>query len=194
MFGKKQQTLEKAETKVGTIIGEGSVIEGNFTSKETTRIDGKIRGDVQCGGSLILGENGVVRGNITAKNVFVSGQVNGDVTAENKIEATSTAKIIGNLDTSVLVVDENAIIHGNCNMHVILPKSEEGQVKKTGKRGRPRKVQVTLPLEDEEKEEYEGIEESLEDSTFEGTEDSVEEVEEVEEETQNETTENKEES
>lgn len=148
MFGKKQQTREIAELKVVTVVGEGTVIDGNFTAKESTRIDGVVHGDVNCGGSLILGVHGAVHGNVKAKNVFSSGHIYGDVISENKIEATETSKIIGNIDTSVLVVDENAVVHGKCNMHVILPKSEEGAVKKTGKRGRPRKVQVTLPLDD----------------------------------------------
>lgn len=185
MFGKKQQTLEKAELKVVTIIGEGTVVDGNFTAKESTRIDGVVHGDVSCGGSLILGVHGTVHGSVKAKNVFVSGHIYGDVTSDHKIEATETAKIIGNLDTSILVVDENAIIHGNCNMHVITPKSEEGQIKKTGKRGRPRKVQVTLPLEGEE-----GSAEDQNEELSENSDEAVETENEAEE-TQKDTAEEK---
>lgn len=151
MFEKK--SVQSTDVKVVTVLGEGTLLEGNFTAKDSTRVDGQVNGDIICSGSLIVGERGRIYGNIQAKNVFCSGQVTGDITVESKIEVTETAKIIGNLDTVLLVVDEKAIIHGNCNMHVAVSKKDEENIK-VNKRANPKKT-VSFPEEEKTEERVE---------------------------------------
>lgn len=105
-----------AKTKVGTLLGKGSVFDGNLSSPESTRIDGTLHGNCDCKAQLIIGTDGVIQGDITAKNVLVSGSVDGNIAAQGKVELLSTCKITGNITSKSLVVDEGAFFDGRCTM------------------------------------------------------------------------------
>ena len=122
MFGKsKNETyVEEARTKVGTMIGPGTVFNGDFSSPEAIRIDGIINGNCTCEKKLILSAEGQVKGNISAQSVIISGRVDGDIIVSGKLELLSTGKIDGNITASSIVIDEGAYFDGRCTMTVAL--------------------------------------------------------------------------
>lgn len=125
----KKKNITSEEVKVVTLIGEDCVLEGDINAKQSVRIDGTVKGDVTVAESLIIGQKGIITGKVKAKNVFCSGRIHGNVTAEIKMETTETAQIIGDTETAILVVDANAILQGNCNMHAKLPAEERNVAK-----------------------------------------------------------------
>ena len=102
---------------VNTVIGAGTEFVGNITTKETARIDGTIRGNIQSEGMVIIGTNGHVEGNVNAYDVSIAGMIKGDTTAKNRIEILSSAHIEGNITTKSLCIDEHAVFQGVCNMN-----------------------------------------------------------------------------
>lgn len=116
MLSKKNVTLENSNMKVNTIIGQGAVFTGDITVKDTVRIDGEIKGNVKTDAILILGSSGRIEGDVEGDVIFAGGDIKGNITAKNKVEASSTAKILGDITTKLLVIDENAVFQGNCNM------------------------------------------------------------------------------
>ena len=102
---------------VNTIIGAGTEFVGDLNTKDTTRIDGIIRGNIQSEGTVIIGTNGRVEGNIQAVEVSIAGMIKGDMTAQNRIEILSSAHIEGNITTKSLCIDEHAVFQGVCNMN-----------------------------------------------------------------------------
>lgn len=109
--------MKRADDKINTIIGKDTVINGDFTAKGSVRLDGRIEGDVKVSGTLILGTFGKVNGFVEAAVAIIGGEVYGDIDATEKVEITSTAKVIGNLKTNIIVIDEKAIFQGQCNMN-----------------------------------------------------------------------------
>lgn len=101
---------------INSIIGKDAQFVGDLFVKETTRIDGELKGNINSEGTIIVGTNGNVEGNIKAENVSVAGMVKGDIIADGKIEAAASAHIVGNITTKCLIIDENAVFQGNCNM------------------------------------------------------------------------------
>ena len=102
---------------VNTIIGAGTEFVGDLITKDTARIDGVIRGNIQSEGMVIIGTNGRVEGNINAVEVSISGMIKGDMVAQNRIEILSSAHIEGNITTKSLCIDEHAVFQGVCNMN-----------------------------------------------------------------------------
>ncbi len=102
---------------VNTVIGAGTEFIGDLNTKDTTRIDGVIRGNIQSEGTVIIGTNGQVEGNINAVEVRIAGMIKGDMTAQNRIEILSSAHIEGNITTKSLCIDEHAVFQGVCNMN-----------------------------------------------------------------------------
>ncbi len=118
MLGKSKNDAyaDDAKTKVGTLIGEGTVFDGDLASPETVRIDGVINGNCTCEKKLILSAEGQVKGNISAQSVIISGKVDGDIIVSGKLELLSTGKIAGNITASSIVIDEGACFDGRCTM------------------------------------------------------------------------------
>ena len=119
MFGSKKEGTEDNTLleQVGTIIGPGAVIEGPLTTKDSTRIDGTIKGNVTISGALIVGSEARITGTISALNVYVAGEVNGNITApQGKIEISDTGKVIGDVICKGIIIDENAVFQGKCEM------------------------------------------------------------------------------
>lgn len=103
--------------KVGTIIGAGTVIEGNiFCDGDLLHVDGKVMGEVNCTGSLVVGKEGVVEGNVSAGNVSLSGILRGNINAGEKVEILSKAKMYGDISTKGIAIEDNAVFIGRCMM------------------------------------------------------------------------------
>ena len=118
MFGsKKDNNVDPALEQVGTIIGPGAILDGPLTTKDSTRIDGTVNGNVTISGALIVGQEGKINGTVSAMNAYVAGEITGNVSApQGKVEISDTGKVIGDVTCKGIIIDENAVFHGNCEM------------------------------------------------------------------------------
>lgn len=115
MLGKK--TAEQINAKISSVIGSDMVVEGNVRAKEAVRVEGKVTGDVESEGALIISAGGSVKGNVKGSSIIIGGSVEGDLTSGGRTEVASTGKVIGNIRTKSLIVDENAVFQGQCIMN-----------------------------------------------------------------------------
>lgn len=133
MLGKKSN-----EIKISSLIGSSATLEGDFSVPGSVRIDGCVNGNVTVGGTLIVGSTGTISGNVSAEAVIIGGEIVGDVEAPQKAELTGTAKVLGDITTAVIVIDENAVFQGKCNMNQQVPdkkaKAKTAQAVKASKR------------------------------------------------------------
>ena len=106
---------KRAET-IDSIIGHHVYFEGILSSKESLRIDGRVKGKVECEGSVVIGSEGKVEGEILADNVFIAGELTGNATARNKLEIIEKGKVFGDITTAKLVIDPEVIFEGKCRM------------------------------------------------------------------------------
>jgi cytoskeletal protein CcmA (bactofilin family) len=119
MIGKKGEVMASvgsAPADVKAILGKGSEFEGKLRFEGTVRIDGKFRGEIHSEGTLIIGEQATIDGDVEVDSTIISGEVKGNLKAKSRIELHSPAKLIGNLQTPVLVIQEGVIFDGNCQM------------------------------------------------------------------------------
>lgn len=98
----------------GTVIGEGSIIQGNIKETGDITIKGKIVGDIDVQGLLILEETGIIEGNFLSKDAIIRGTVNGDVKVKENLRLDGPAKVNGNIEYKVISVEEGAAFNGNC--------------------------------------------------------------------------------
>jgi len=118
----------KAMGRVDTIIGEETSLRGSYNSKNSVRVDGEIYGNVSSEDGVIVGVKGMVRGNLSGKSVLIGGKVKGNITAYQRLELQSSARVEGDISTPVFVVEEGAMFEGNCQMEEVskvvdLPKA-----------------------------------------------------------------------
>lgn len=114
---KADTSIDVAAEPITTFIAAGATLDGPFTAKESTRVDGIINGNVTINGSLIIGQEGKITGTVTATNLFLAGEINGKVScSQGKVEISDTGRLVGDLCAKTLVIDENAIFQGQCQM------------------------------------------------------------------------------
>jgi len=110
-----KRAKKRADT-IDSIIGHHVYFEGILKSRESLRIEGRVKGKVECEGSVVIGSEGKVDGEILAYNVFIAGELTGNATAKNKLEITEKAKVYGDITTAKLVIDPGVTFEGNCRM------------------------------------------------------------------------------
>jgi cytoskeletal protein CcmA (bactofilin family) len=98
-------------------VGGGTMVTGETNFKSMLRVDGHLSGRVSSDdGTLIVSAGGQVDANVNVSVAIINGTVNGDVTAAKRIELGRVAKVIGNIQTPALVIEQGAIFEGSCRM------------------------------------------------------------------------------
>ena len=125
MFGKKNSATIQGDQKAGSIniIGVGTEITGDLSTKGDIRIDGKITGDVKSKAKVVIGNTGEVTGNIISESAEVSGFVTGDLNTSEILFLKATANVKGNVSSNKLVVENGANLSGHCQTGISQTKS-----------------------------------------------------------------------
>lgn len=105
------------EGRLSGYVGSGTVLTGETSFQAMLRIDGHLTGRITSeSGTLIVGADGRVDANILVGAAVISGTVNGDIMAMEKIELGRTARVIGNIQAPRFVIEDGAVFEGNCSM------------------------------------------------------------------------------
>ena len=98
--------MAKAD-KISTFLGEGTEIEGELKLSGAVRLNGHFKGKISGEGTLIIGEEAKIESDIYVSNLFNCGEIQGNVTADEKIVICAGGKVIGSIQTPVLVIHED---------------------------------------------------------------------------------------
>jgi len=77
-------------------------------------LNGKFSGEISSGDTLIIGEKGSVNATVRAGVVLISGEVIGNVFATERVELRGTARVYGDVEAPVIVVEEGVLFEGRC--------------------------------------------------------------------------------
>jgi cytoskeletal protein CcmA (bactofilin family) len=115
VFGKKDESKPKG--RIDSLIGTGTVIEGNIRFTGGLRIDGEVRGNVEAaeGASssmLVLSEQARIEGAVSVAHLVTNGTIVGQVTISESLEMQSRAKIVGDVDYALIEMHQGAVIEG----------------------------------------------------------------------------------
>ena len=114
------------EGRLSGYVGNGTVLTGETSFQAMLRIDGHLTGRISSeSGTLIVGSSGRVDANIAVASAIISGTINGDIVASEKLELTRTARVVGNIQAPRLVIDDGAVFEGACSMLKAKKESEK---------------------------------------------------------------------
>ena len=114
MFRRRSKRPRRSE--LTAFIDEGSEMEGRYTFRGTVMLNGRFKGEISSEDTLIIGERGVVQADVRAGRVQVSGEVTGNLRATERIDLKRTARVYGDVEAPVVVVEEGVIFEGHCRM------------------------------------------------------------------------------
>jgi cytoskeletal protein CcmA (bactofilin family) len=97
-------------------IIDGTEIKGDIISKDDFRFDGKLTGNINTAGKIIIGHTGVVKGEIKCKNADVSGKIEGKITVTELLSLKNSAHVNGDIITNKLAIEPGSRFTGSCSM------------------------------------------------------------------------------
>lgn len=104
------------QSDLNGFLDTGSHFKGELRFETSFRVDGRFTGTVASDGDLIVGEGGEVDAEVNVGQIFVSGTVRGRIRAARKVQISPTGKVLAEIDTPTLVIQDGAFFEGHCTM------------------------------------------------------------------------------
>lgn len=99
------------------VLGKSVVVKGQILSREDLTIDGEVEGTVEMQEHrLTIGPNGKVRASVKAREVIVLGMLHGNVETSDRIDIRKEAKLVGDIKTARIVIEDGAYFKGNVDI------------------------------------------------------------------------------
>jgi cytoskeletal protein CcmA (bactofilin family) len=122
MFGgkEKNKNTNSASSPIAlnalNSLVQGTEIQGKVSAKSDIRIDGTIKGSLDCASKVIIGPSGYIEGQINCENAVIEGRFEGTLNVKGLLNVRKSAIINGEITTSKLIVEAGAIFNVNCHM------------------------------------------------------------------------------
>jgi cytoskeletal protein CcmA (bactofilin family) len=133
MFAKQPS---KPQSRIDSLIGSGTRIEGNVSFSGGLRVDGEIKGNVTAlseqASTLVLSEKARVEGEIRVSHLVVNGTIEGPVFVTEFIELQSGSRVCGDIHYSTLEMHLGAVIDGRLVHRSNEAKTVELKLAKSG--------------------------------------------------------------
>jgi len=98
-------------------VGKAVKIVGQIFSKEDLYVDGEVEGTVEATEhKLTIGPNGIVKASVKAREVVVLGSISGNVEATEKLEIRKEAKLVGDIKTARIIIEDGAYFKGSIDI------------------------------------------------------------------------------
>jgi cytoskeletal protein CcmA (bactofilin family) len=113
-------------TRAGNaVLGKSVTVKGHILSREDLTIDGEVEGTIEMQEHrLTIGQNGKVRASVKAREVIVLGTLHGNVETGDRIDIRKEAKLVGDIRTARIVIEDGAYFKGNVDIvRAEVPKS-----------------------------------------------------------------------
>jgi cytoskeletal protein CcmA (bactofilin family) len=124
MFKQKR----RREAAIGTLVGSDTRVHGDLEFSGGCLVDGYVKGNVKSvkdeDATLSISERGCIEGAVMVPNVLLNGTVKGDVKASQRVELGSNARVVGNVQYSLIEMAIGAEVNGK-----LIHESEASQRK-----------------------------------------------------------------
>ena len=97
-------------------LAVGTYVKGNIKAEEDFRIDGKLEGDIECTGKVVVGPQAEVIGNIHCQNTDLMGVIIGNITIYETACLKSSVQFTGEIMAKYIDIEAGAIFNGTCKM------------------------------------------------------------------------------
>jgi cytoskeletal protein CcmA (bactofilin family) len=138
-------TPRAPSSATSSFLDASTEFDGVIRSSEPLRLDGRVKGEIHCADIVMVGESAHIEATIRADVVAVAGEVRGEVHAARKITLAATARMVGNLTTPAIAIEEGAELVGRAQIGAAPPKSALQAEKKASPDDRSRDARTATP-------------------------------------------------
>lgn len=105
-----------SEAKINGLIDKGCSMEGKLAFDGSVQINGDFRGEIVSDGTLLVGPDARVEGRIQVGSAIVEGNLQGTVEAKTRIDLRRGSRMIADIRTPAIGIEDGAVFHGSCCM------------------------------------------------------------------------------
>jgi len=98
-------------------FANGTEITGEIKSAGDVRIDGKLKGNINIKGKLVIGNTGFIDGEVVCANCDVLGKINGKVSVSEQLSLKASAVVEGEVFAKKLAIEPGAVFNVSCKMN-----------------------------------------------------------------------------
>jgi len=109
----KLRRLNRPEVR--GFLDDGTELIGDLRFSDILHFHGKLKGRIITDGELVVGESGSIEGDVEVGVLTLSGTLNGNIIAKQKVHFLSTGRVRGDVWTPILKVEEGASWEGSIN-------------------------------------------------------------------------------
>lgn len=110
------KTNEDPSGGLHNVLAAGTVLTGTIITESDFRLDGRVEGEINCKGKIVIGPKGSVKGNIMTDNAEIFGNVEGSIRARERLILKASAVIKGDIFIQTLEIEPGARLNGSCTM------------------------------------------------------------------------------
>lgn len=111
------QAVTQARPSDSAVLTRGIRIKGELTGKADLIIDGEVNGSIRLGESrLTVGQAGRIHADIEASEIFVHGQVEGDLRGRERVVLGNSCHVLGDLEAPRVAIEDGARFNGRVEM------------------------------------------------------------------------------
>ena len=115
---------EETRSNNNATIGKAVKIVGQIFTKEDLNIDGDVEGSIESADNkIIVGVHGRVQAGIKAREVVILGSVQGNVEASDKVDIKKDAKLVGDIISARISIEDGALFKGSIDIRKPEPKA-----------------------------------------------------------------------
>src|ERR1043166_5492897 len=100
-----------------SVISNEVEITGTIRSSGSLQLDGKLEGELHCGGDAVIGKSANIKGNLVVNSATVEGTIHGNITAKDRIEMKSSARVTGDIRAKRLSVEDGVTFIGRSEVN-----------------------------------------------------------------------------
>jgi cytoskeletal protein CcmA (bactofilin family) len=115
--------VPEADSRNTATIGKAVKIVGQIYTKEDLNVDGDVEGTIESTDNKVtIGTTGRVQASVKAREVVIFGQVQGNVEAADKVDIRREAKLVGDITTARISIEDGALFKGSIDIRKPEPK------------------------------------------------------------------------
>jgi len=105
-----------ASFDTASLVDRHSLFDGNFRSQRDLRVEGELKGNVSCEGTLFVSEGATIAATVEAEHVTVAGELTGEIRCRGRLQILPSGRVRASVSTGSLVIQEGAIYEGQLEM------------------------------------------------------------------------------
>lgn len=99
-----------------SVIDRYSNFDGTYHSTRDLRIEGQVKGTIECRGTLHIAQGANINARVEADNISVAGELEGEITCRGRLQLLPSGRVRGKINTVTLVIHEGAYYEGELEM------------------------------------------------------------------------------